>query len=482
MNSYNIVPVILCGGSGTRLWPLSRESFPKQFLSIDPKENKTLLQKTLLRIKKLNKLKGPILICNEEHRFIVAEQLRELNIKNHSIILEPFGKNTAPAVALAALKSLDDGEDNILLIMSSDHEIKNEEKFMSVINAGLEYANDNLLVTFGVIPTSPNIGYGYIKSTKPLNCNEIIGEKIEEFLEKPNLDKAKEFIKDKSFSWNSGIFMFKAKTTIEEIQKYSPEVIKYCKKSLSESNYDLDFQRLDKKYFSKCPSIPIDISVMEKTSKGIVLPLNGEWSDVGNWEAAWDIAQKDENCNFVYGKVIYEKTKNCYLRSEGRLIAAIGLSDLIIVETNDAILVSKKKDSQKVKKIVEELKDKKMPEGQYHEKVLRPWGHYLSLNKGDTWQVKIIVVNKDEKLSLQMHHHRSEHWIIVSGTAKVEIDGEVKTLTENQSVYVPLGSKHRLSNPGKIPLKLIEIQSGTYIGEDDIVRFIDEYGRAKKSI
>ena len=478
MSLNPIIPVILCGGSGTRLWPLSRQSFPKQFLSLTSNNKDSLLQKTIERISSLKNISSPILICNEEHRFLVAEQMRGINIKNCSILLEPLGRNTAPAIAISALKALDKNDDPILLILSSDHEILNKEKFINTLNAGINYAEKEKLVTFGIVPTSPETGYGYIKAARPFT--EILeGIDIKEFLEKPDLKTAKELIEDKRFTWNSGIFMFKAKTIIKEIEKFSPDIIKYCKESLKQSRKDLDFIRLEKMSFEKCPNISIDCAVMEKTKKGTVLPLDANWNDIGSWQSVWEVSNKDKNGNFTKGKTIIKNTKNCYLSSEARLLVGIGLEDLIVVETNDAILVSNKSESQKVKEIVKILKDKKIPEGLKHSKIYRPWGHYKSIVEEERWQVKLIEVKSGEKLSLQMHHHRSEYWIIVRGTAEVEVDDKTKILTENESIYIPLGSKHRLTNPGKIPLALIEVQSGSYVGEDDIVRFEDKYGRLK---
>ncbi len=478
MSKSVIYPLILCGGSGSRLWPLSRVSYPKQFLSIRKESKFSLLQKTIKRILNYKNIKRPILVCNEEHRFIVAEQMQELNIEDFIILLEPFGRNTAPAITIAALKSLEIEEDPTLLVLSSDHEINNIENFFKVVDIGFKFAEKNKLVTFGVVPNSPEIGYGYIKSEKPFRDN-IEGFHIESFIEKPDKETAQELIKDNRYTWNSGMFMFKSKEIIKEINKFSPEIYLSCKKAISKSKFDLVFQRLDKESFEKCNDISIDIAVMEKTSRGIVIPLDAGWSDIGSWESVWDTSNKDFVGNYTEGNVVLENTKNSYLRSENRLIVGIDLNDLIVVETRDAILISNKKSSQKVKDIVNHLKDNKIPEGTLHTKVYRPWGNYLSLIEENRWQVKLIIVKPGEQLSLQMHHHRSEHWVIVSGTAKVEIDEKVKVLSENQSIYIPLGSKHRLSNPGKIPLKLIEVQSGSYVGEDDIVRFEDFYGRTK---
>ena len=474
-----VIPIILCGGSGTRLWPLSRESYPKQYLSLDTNNKKSLLQKTFERISKIENILSPILVCNEEHRFIVAEQMRSIGVEPLSILLEPFGKNTAPAISLAALKSIEEENDPILLILSSDHEIKNEKRFCQVINRGIEYALKNKLITFGVLPSSPETGYGYIKAKNPFKNGEIHGEKIESFFEKPNLETAKIFIKDKSFTWNSGIFMFKAKKILKEINKYSPEILNCCRESISKSIKDLEFQRLDNKSFSKCPNESIDVSVMEKTSEGIVLPLDAEWSDIGSWQAVWEISKKNNQGNFTQGKVFVEDTKDCYLRSENRLLVGIGLENLIIVETKDAILISDKNKTQNVKEIVKKLKIKGIQEGQKHTKIYRPWGSYESIIEDLKWQVKLIEVKPGEKLSLQMHHHRAEHWIVVKGQAKIEINNKIQFLTKNQSTYIPQGAKHRLSNNGNDPLFLIEVQSGSYIGEDDIIRFEDKYGRIK---
>jgi len=476
MPSSFIFPVILCGGSGTRLWPLSRESYPKQFLSIKKEDNLSLLQKTIQRIQPLKHLQKPILICNEKHRFIVAEQMRELNIDDYIILLEPFGRNTAPAITISALKSLELEEDPTLLVLSSDHQIKNVKKFLTLIEKGLEYSEKNKLVTFGIVPKSPEIGYGYIKASKPLQ-NTLEGIEIESFLEKPDLKTAKNLIKDNRYTWNSGMFIFKAQEIIKEVNKFYPNLLNSCKDSIEKSTIDLDFHRLDKVSFKKCDNISFDIAVMEKTSKGVVLPLDVGWSDIGSWEVVWETSTKDDKGNFTDGNVILENTRNSYLRSENRLIVGIDLDNLVVVETSDAILISNKNSSQKVKNIVNHLKKMKIPAGHSHTKVYRPWGHYLSVVEENRWQVKLIEVKPSEKLSLQMHHHRSEHWVVVSGTAKVELNNEIKILSENQSIYIPLGSKHRLSNPGKINLTLIEVQSGSYVGEDDIVRFEDKYGR-----
>ncbi len=477
MSNSIIYPVILCGGYGSRLWPLSRESYPKQFLSLNKEEKYSLLQKTLKRISTLKNLKKPILVCNEEHRFIVAEQLRELNIVDFIILLEPVGRNTAPAIILSALKSIEFEDNPTLLVLSSDHEIKNIKQFLKVIDMGLKFSEMKKLVTFGIIPKSPETGYGYIKASKAFG-DKIEGLNIESFIEKPDKNTAQKLVKDNRYTWNSGMFMFKAREIISEINKFCPEILLSCKDAINKSKFDLDFQRLDKDSFERCIDISIDIAVMEKTSRGIVIPLDAGWSDLGSWDVVWETSDKDQDGNYKEGMVVLDNIKNSYFKSDNRLIVGIDLEDLIVIETRDAILISNKKSSQKVKNVVSYLKKNNIPQGKTHKKGFRPWGHYLSVVEGNRWQVKLIMVKPGCKLSLQLHHHRSEHWVIVSGTAKVEVDNKVEFLSENQSVYIPIGSKHRLSNPGKISLTLIEVQSGSYVGEDDIVRFDDMYGRS----
>ena len=473
-----ITPVILSGGQGTRLWPLSRKSFPKQFLSINSCNEKSLLQNTQLRLSGIKNITEPILICNNEHRFIVAEQMRDINVNPKSILLEPFGRNTAPAILLAAFKSLETENNPHLLILSADHQIRNEDKFRDLIETGKTYSAKNKLVTFGVIPRSPETGYGYIKSKRPFNLENIEGIEISDFIEKPNLKKAQEFIKDKCFTWNSGIFLFKAKTIINEIKNFNPDIYKACEISFRKSKKDLDFQRLDSESFNICPNLSIDIAVMENTVNGIVLPFDAEWSDIGSWKSVWENSKKDNSGNAKQGKVLSKNTENCYFHSEDKLLVGLGINNLVIVNTDDAILVADKNESQNIKEIVNDLNTNNFKEATNHKKGFRPWGFYISIIEDQRWQVKIIHVNPGAELSLQMHHHRSEHWVVVKGTAKVEIENEKLILSENESAYIPLGSKHRLSNPGKIPLELIEVQSGAYIGEDDILRFEDQYGRS----
>ena len=480
MSSPSIIPVILCGGTGTRLWPLSRSSFPKQFLPLTSNSDNSLLQLTIQRIKHLNGIQDPIIICNEEHRFIVAEEMRKISIKPKAILLEPFGRNTAPAIALAALKALKTEKDPLLLILSADHVIEMEDKFIMAIEAGIKYALQDRLITFGIIPSSPETGYGYIRSHEPLDEFSLKGSIIESFIEKPDLNTAKKLITDKKYTWNSGMFLFKANLILQEMNKFCPDIFKYCQEALSKDLYDLDFQRLNKDSFSKCPNISIDFAIMEKTNLGTVIPLSAGWEDIGSWDAVWKLAKKDGGGNFLKGNIIAKDTKNSYLSSERRLVATLGIRDMVVIETNDAILIAKMDQSQEVKSLVNLLKQKDIPEGKEHKKIFRPWGFYESIATDNKWQVKLITVKPGEKLSLQSHNHRSEHWIVVDGIAKVEIDNKELILKDNQSSYIPLGAKHRLSNPGKNNLILIEVQCGSYLGEDDIQRYEDNYGRTSQ--
>tara|TARA_A100001011_G_C14314909_1_gene847491 strand:+ start:1491 stop:2927 length:1437 start_codon:yes stop_codon:yes gene_type:complete len=476
MNDEQIIPVILCGGVGSRLWPLSRESFPKQFISIFSK-NISLLQSTVNRSRKIQNVEDPILICNEEHRFIVAEQMREINIKPQSILLEPFGKNTAPAITLAALKSLERYKDPTILVLSSDHIFKNETPFLKSIISGKIFSDDDKLVTFGIIPKEPHTGYGYIESEEPLNPKKINGERIIRFIEKPNLSSAKKLIQDKKYSWNSGIFLFKSKTIINEMNKYAPDILEICRSSIKKQAYDLDFQRIDKNEFSKCPNLSIDICIMEKTDQGVVLPLDAGWSDIGDWSSVWKNSIKDLDGNVKRGEIFLRETKNSYFRSEGKLVVGLGVEDLIVVDTDDTLLVTKKRFSQEVKNIVNYLKEANYKEATENKKVYRPWGFYISSIENKEWKVKLICVNPKQSLSLQKHKFRSEHWVVVKGEASLEINQNKFNLSSNESTYIPIGAKHRLSNPGSKPLLLIEVQSGSYLGEDDIIRYEDKYGR-----
>tara|TARA_Y100001968_G_scaffold226184_1_gene208962 strand:+ start:438 stop:1886 length:1449 start_codon:yes stop_codon:yes gene_type:complete len=474
----SLIPVILCGGTGTRLWPVSRSTYPKQYWNLTGKNKQTLLQQTQLRLEGLEEINDPIFICHEDHRFIVAEQIREINIKPNSIVLEPFGRNTAPAIAIAALKALEEDKDPILLVLSADHEINEVNTFHKTINAGRKFAEQGRLVTFGIIPSGPETGYGYIEAISSLeNKQNPIGVDIARFVEKPDKETAKKFLNDKKFTWNSGIFLFKAQTILNELQRLEPNLLKACKCALNEGKNDLDFLRLDKKAFDKCANLAIDVAVMERTNLGTVLPLNAGWNDIGSWKALWETETKDKKGNVIKGNVISKSSSNCYLRSDSRLVVGIGLENIVVVETDDAVLISDIEETQEVKKIVKDLEKKGASQGKAHKKIYRPWGNFTSVVEGKRWQVKKIEVKPGASLSLQMHHHRAEHWIVVKGTALVERDNKKELLKVNQSTYIPLGCKHRLSNPGRLPVELIEVQSGDYLGEDDIIRFDDIYGR-----
>ena len=480
MREYKILPVILAGGTGSRLWPLSRRSFPKQFLNLLDDEF-TMLQKTYKRIENLTNICRPIVVCNEEHRFIVGHQMKDIEVEPLEILLEPEGRNTTPAITVAALKALEifknSNVDPILLILSSDHQIKNIDNFHLAIKNSIDVALNGNLVIFGVNPTFASTGYGYIKSENQLIHNEYLPNKVDYFTEKPDKETAELFLMDKTYSWNSGMFVFKASSIIDEIKSFTPEIFNNCKQCLEVSKKDLDFLRLGKESFMKCDNVSIDISVFEKTKKAFVIPLSCGWDDVGSWNSLWKISKKDENGNVIKGKSLIEKSKDSYFNSEDKLVVGVGLENMIIVETRDALLVANRNASENIKNIVSLMKEKKFSESQNHKLVFRPWGSFLSIEEGKNWQIKKIEVNPGASLSLQMHCHRSEHWVVVAGTAKVEIGDNKKIIGPNESVYIPLGVKHRLSNPSKLLLTLIEVQSGSYLGEDDIKRFEDDYGR-----
>ena len=451
-----------------------------------------MLQNTVMRLDGIENLTPPLLIANEEHRFLVAEQFRQLGRETGGIILEPVGRNTAPAVALAALKALncdsleayrgrtniEEYSDPILLVLAADHDIQDDKSFHRVVEAALPAANDGMLVTFGIVPTHPETGYGYIRALKDaahVKYDCVLG--VSKFVEKPDLATAEEYLKSGEYYWNSGMFMFKASRYLEELKKYRPDILAACEKALEGEHPDLDFVRLDEHAFKACPDESIDYAVMEKTENAVVIPLDAGWSDVGSWSSLYDISDKDEKGNAVQGDVVLHDTFGTYIRSENKLIAAVGVENLIITESDDAILVSAKDRVQDVKKIVEGLKSEGRTEALLHRKVYRPWGAYDSIDQGERFQVKRIIVKPGAKLSLQKHYHRAEHWVVVKGTALVTNGDKQVVLTENQSTYIPIGVEHRLENPGNVELELIEIQSGIYFGEDDIVRLEDSYGR-----
>ncbi len=473
-----IVPVILAGGSGTRLWPMSREHYPKQLIAMYNEH--TLLQNTLLRLEGIEALESPIVVCNEEHRFMAAEQLRRVNIPPHSIILEPMGRDTAPAIALAALKAMEDGQDPVLLILPADHTIKEKRTFHTIVRNGLIHAEQGNLITFGVIPGSPETGYGYIKKGDVLDA-ETHACKIQRFVEKPDFKTAKEYVKSGSYCWNSGMFMFRASDIINALEKDAPAILTQCREVIHQGRQDMDFFRMDPEKFKAIPSDSIDYAVMEKTEKGIVIPFDGGWNDLGSFEALWQIGEKNTNGNVIKGDVLTHDVCTSYINAESRLVAVVGLENIVVVETKDAVLVSPRDRVQDVKKIVTQLKEKKRDESISHQKVYRPWGTYETMDIEKRFQVKRITVKPGAKLSLQKHYHRAEHWTVVSGTAIIVRDDKEILLKEDESVYIPLGTLHRMENPGKIHLELIEVQSGAYLGEDDIVRFDDDYGRKEFS-
>ena len=463
--------VIMAGGSGTRLWPLSRAAHPKQFLALHGDD--TMLQATFKRLDGLD-IQSSVTICNEEHRFFVAEQLREID-KLGSIILEPVGRNTAPAIALAALSS-PEGEDPLLLVLAADHVIQNEAAFTKTVMNAIPLAESGKLVTFGIVAHEPNTGYGYIKKGE----SQGPGFAVDAFVEKPSIEVAKEYLESGDYFWNSGMFLFKASRYLEELKKHRPDIYEACQLSMEGTSQDNDFLRVNELAFDACPSDSIDYAVMEKTDDAVVVPMDAGWSDIGSWSSLWDISEKDGNGNATYGDVMLHKSNNCYVRTDGKLVAAIGVDDLVIVSTKDVLVVAHKDSVHDVKVVAQQLKAKSRTEWEHHREVYRPWGKYDSIDSGDRYQAKRITVKPGAKLSVQMHHHRAEHWVVVSGTAKVTNDEKTFMLSENESTYIPVGVIHALENPGKVSLEIIEIQSGSYLGEDDIVRFEDIYGRVAK--
>ncbi|TFY87679.1 mannose-1-phosphate guanylyltransferase/mannose-6-phosphate isomerase [Pseudomonas kairouanensis] len=468
-----LIPVIMAGGSGSRLWPLSRQLNPKQFLRLTD-AHLSMLQQTITRLTGAN-VGLPQLICNEQHRFLVAEQLRQLGMEQASILLEPVGRNTAPAIALAACKAVGEGDDPILLVLAADHLIEDIPAFHASLEVALPLARAGKLVTFGITPTCAHTGYGYIEQGAAAGEG---GYRVKRFVEKPDVATAAAYVASGAYYWNSGMFMFRASRYLEELERLQPAILEACRVALEGGSQDLPFTRVHAATFAACPDDSIDYAVMEKTSDAVMVPLQAGWSDIGSWSALWEASEKDAHGNVIRGDGLALQTRDTYVHADSRLVATVGVQDLIIVETKDAVLVAHKDQVQQVKAIVEQLKQAGRHEHLNHREVYRPWGMYDSVDNGQRYQVKRITVKPGAKLSVQMHHHRAEHWIVVSGTARVTNGEQTYLVSENESTYIPIGQVHALENPGVIALELIEVQSGSYLGEDDIVRFEDKYGRA----
>jgi len=463
-----IIPVIMSGGSGSRLWPLSRSLYPKQFIKLTSES--TMLQETIARLAGLEH-QSPLLICNEEHRFIVAEQLRSNSVAHGGIILEPVGRNTAPAIALAAQHAVQKGDDPLLLVLAADHVIQNQTAFIQSVQKAIDPAQKGMLVTFGIVPTKPETGYGYIKRGKPISPSAYC---VERFVEKPDFSTAQSYFEN-GYLWNSGMFLFKASRYLQELKCYRPDILEACEQAMKGSHIDLDFIRLDKDAFLACPDDSVDYAVMEKTQDAVVVTMDAGWSDVGSFSTLWEISNKNDAGNVIIGDVITEQTSNSYIYTQDKLVSTVGVDNLVIIETKDAVLVAHKDKVQDVKGVVNQLKASNRPECKQHREVYRPWGSHDEIAQGDRFLVKHLKVKPGEKTALQMHHHRAEHWVVVQGTAKVTNGEKSYFVTENESTYIPLGSSHRIENPGKIDLHLIEVRSGNYLQEDDIVR-LEEYG------
>ena len=467
-------PVIIAGGSGTRLWPLSRELYPKQFLSLT-ESDKSMLELTVERLADLN-CAPPIVVCNEDHRFIVAEQLRLCGSSHNGIVLEPCRRDTAPAICLAALLAREINPDSTLLVLPADHYMGQPDAFTEAVNNACQAVSEGALLTFGITPDHAACGYGYIKA--PLSADSGKPQKVSQFVEKPSAEVAQQYLDSGDYIWNSGIFMFQSQAFLDELQTHRGDIHSFCEEAWQGKSSDMDFLRPDSEIFKSCPAESIDYAVMEKTSNAMVIRMEPQWNDLGSWSALLDLLPKNGSGNVEVGDVVGLDSANNYIHSEHKLVGTLGVEDLVIVDTKDALLVADRNRVEDVKKLVEQLKQQQRCEVVHHREVYRPWGKYDSMDQGQRFQVKRITVKPKAKLSLQMHHHRAEHWVVVSGTAKVTIDNVEKLVSENESVYIPIGAVHSLENPGMIPIELIEIQSGTYLGEDDIVRFEDLYGRA----
>ncbi|UJR63075.1 mannose-1-phosphate guanylyltransferase/mannose-6-phosphate isomerase [Dickeya zeae] len=468
-----LLPVIMAGGTGSRLWPMSRELYPKQFLRLHGKLS--MLQETVQRLNRLE-VREPVVICNEEHRFLVAEQLRQIKKLSQNIILEPVGRNTAPAIALAALNAIEEGDDPVMLVLAADHIMNNNSAFHDAIALATPYAEANSLVTFGIVPTCAETGYGYIQRGELVGSTESLF-KVKRFVEKPNEETAEKYMNSGEYYWNSGMFMFRARRYLEELSKYRPDILECCQRAVEKSTRNDYFLNVDKDSFATCPDESVDYAVMEKTDEAVVVSLDAGWNDVGSWSALWDVSEKDQLNNAISGDAFLYDTENCYINTDEKLVAAIGVDNLVIVNTKDAVLVVNKNKVQDVKKIVEFLKSEQRSEYRKHRESYRPWGRSDAVVQEERFNVNRITVKPQGAFSMQMHHHRAEHWVVLSGTAKVTIEGKSFLLTENQSTFIPIGSLHSLENPGKIPLELLEIQSGSYLGDDDIIRIKDQYGR-----
>ncbi|RAT67503.1 mannose-1-phosphate guanylyltransferase/mannose-6-phosphate isomerase [Lonsdalea populi] len=461
-----LLPVIMAGGTGSRLWPLSRELYPKQFICLHGKNS--MLQETVNRLDGIQ-TRDPMVICNEEHRFLVAEQLRQVNKLSSNIILEPVGRNTAPAIALAALNAVSSGDDPILLVLAADHIMENEAAFHMAVENATPYAKAGSLVTFGIIPTGPETGYGYIHRGEQLSNVENAPFRVQRFVEKPDLETAEAYLRCGEYYWNSGMFMFRAERYLQELEKFRPDILAACQSAISSVDKQSDFIKIDKECFMTCPDESVDYAVMEKTDDAVVIPLDAGWSDVGSWSALWEVNEKDEQGNSLQGDTFLHNTQDCYINTDDQLVAAIGVDNLVIVNTKDAVLVANKNEVQDVKRVVEFLKANSRSEYRRHRETYWPWGRCDLVVQSDRFNVNRITVKPGESFPLQMHYHRAEHWVILSGTAKVTIQDKTLLLTENQSTFIPIGSRHTLENPGKIPLELLEIQSGSYLGDDDFI-------------